>query len=65
MKNLLHNKALGRDLESRIYKTIIRRVVIYYRYEVWTIGEVEENMLTIWERKRFRKIYGDNQVENK
>lgn len=40
----------------RLYETVIRRMVIY-GCETWVLIKNAENILEIWERKIFRKIY--------
>jgi hypothetical protein len=53
---LLRSKAVSRTTKIRIYKTIIRPVVLYGS-EAWCTANGEKN-LRIWERKVLRKIFG-------
>lgn len=57
LRRMLHSKTISRSLKLKIYKTIIRPIVVYGS-EVWTLGIKEQTMLGVWERKILRKIYG-------
>jgi hypothetical protein len=48
---------LKKDTECKIYKILIRPVLLY-GCESWTITKKEEEKLNIFERKILRKIYG-------
>ena len=54
---LLRSKAVSRTTKIRIYKTIIRPVVLYGS-EAWCLTANGEKNLRIWERKVLRKIFG-------
>ena len=41
----------------QIYQTL-RRLVVTYGSETWTLTKSDENLLRIFERKILRKIYG-------
>jgi hypothetical protein len=46
-----------RQSTLKIYRTIIKPVVMQAT-ETWVLKEMEIRMLSIWERKILRKIYG-------
>ena len=48
---------LPRATEILLYKTLIRPVVLYGA-ETWTMPKKEEQVLLIFEREVFRRIYG-------
>jgi len=54
---LLRSKAVSRTTKIRMYKTIIRPVVLYGS-EAWCLTANGEKNLRIWERKVLRKIFG-------
>jgi len=54
---LLRSKAVSRTTKIRMYKTIIRPVVLYGS-EAWCLTANGEKILCIWERKVLRKIFG-------
>ena len=54
---LLRSKAISRATKIRMYKTIIRPVVLCGS-EAWCLTANDENNLRIWERKVLRKIFG-------
>jgi hypothetical protein len=51
------SKSISRQSKLKIYRTIITPVVMYAS-ETWVLKEKEIRMLSIWERKILRKIYG-------
>jgi len=55
--SLLRSKALSKTTKLRIYKTIIRPVVLYGS-EAWCLTANDEKNLHIWEMKVLRKIFG-------
>ena len=57
------NRNSSRGLKLRVYKTIIRPIVIFAS-ETWTLGINTQKMLKIWERKVLRKIYGGKKTED-
>jgi len=54
---LLRSKAVSRTTKIRMYKTIIRRVLLHGS-EAWCLTANDEKNLRIWERKVLRKIFG-------
>ncbi|KAJ8958057.1 hypothetical protein NQ318_002069 [Aromia moschata] len=54
---VLKNKGISRKLKMRIYKTVIRPIVIFGS-DVWTLRKEEVQRIEIWERKVLRKIFG-------
>jgi len=54
---LLRSKAVSRTIKIRMYKTIIRPVVLYDS-EAWCLMANDGKNLRIWERKVLRKIFG-------
>ncbi|KAJ8954674.1 hypothetical protein NQ318_011365 [Aromia moschata] len=54
---VLKNKGTSKKLKMRIYKTVIRPIVIFGS-EVWTLRKEEVQRIEIWERKVLRKIFG-------
>jgi hypothetical protein len=61
LRNILRSKLLKEDIKFKIYKTLIRPVVLY-GCESWTLTTKEEERLKIFERKILRKIYGPSCV---
>ena len=53
---LLRSKAVSRTTKIRMYKTVIRPVVLYGS-EAWCLTANDEKNLRIWERKVLRKIF--------
>jgi len=60
--HMLKSKIIRRSVKMQIYKTMIRPVATYGA-ETWTLTKADENMLRIFERKIWRKIYGPVQEE--
>jgi hypothetical protein len=51
------NRLLSRATKIRLYKTILRPVVTY-GVETWTMMKKKEQVVLIFKRKIFRRIYG-------
>jgi hypothetical protein len=54
---LLKSSLVSRNTKKRIYRSIIRPVVMY-GVETWCIAASDRNSLEVWERKVLKKIYG-------
>lgn len=59
--NVLKNKNISRAAKKRIYKTIIRPVVLYGS-ENWVLTKKDLYKLEVWERRILRKIYGGKEI---
>jgi hypothetical protein len=59
--HILKSKRISRKVKERIYRTIIRPVVIYGS-EAWKLNLKEKQSLEIFERKVLRKIYGGKKI---
>lgn len=57
LQKLLKSRFLTRTSKKRIYRTILRPVVLYGG-ETWVMTKKEEEGLNTWERKVLRRIYG-------
>jgi len=55
--SLFRSRPLSRATKIILYKTLIRPAVLCGA-EAWTVTEKEEQVLLIFERKIFRRIYG-------
>ncbi|KAG7296948.1 hypothetical protein JYU34_019852 [Plutella xylostella] len=60
LHKVLTSRLLSRSTKLRIYKTIIRPILMY-GCEAWTLTLKEENKLLVAERKILRKILGQKQ----
>jgi hypothetical protein len=61
LQNLLRSKLLRKDTKCKIYKTLIKPVVLYGS-KSWTLTKVSEDKLKIFEINILRKIYGPSYV---
>jgi hypothetical protein len=59
--DLLRSKLLGKGTKCKIYKTLIKPVVLYGS-ESWTLTKLNEDKLKIFEREILRNIYGPSYV---
>ena len=57
----IRSRTLSRNIRERIYRSVIRPVVMYGS-ESWVLTKRGEQALDAWERKVLRKIYGPIQV---
>jgi len=59
---LIKSKFLKKNTTMKIYKTMIRPVVMYW-WETWTVTEKGEKSLRIFERQVLRKIFGPVNID--
>jgi hypothetical protein len=57
VQNLLSSCLLSKNVEIRLYKTIILPVVLY-GCETWSLTVREEHKLTVFENRVLRRIFG-------
>ena len=57
MQNLLSSRLLSKNLETKIYRTIILSVVLY-GCEAWSLTLREERKLRVFENMVLRRIFG-------
>ncbi|KAJ4428700.1 hypothetical protein ANN_25693 [Periplaneta americana] len=62
LRKLLSSSLLSKNLNVRIYKTVILPVVLY-SCETWTLTLREEQRLRVFENKVLRKIFGAKRDE--
>jgi hypothetical protein len=58
VENLLSSRFLSKNLNIRIYKTIILPVVLY-GCETWSLTLREEHRLGVFENKVLKRIFGE------
>lgn len=63
LKHLFKSSLLSRTTKFRLYKTMVRPIVLY-GCETWTLTNRHENVLNVFERKMLRKICGPIQENN-
>jgi len=61
LRNIFGPELLQKDTKCKIYKTLIRLVVLY-GCESWTLIKTDEAKVSICERKFLGKIYGPSRV---
>ena len=59
--NLLSSSLLPKNIQIRIYRTII--LLVSYGFETWSLALREELRLRVFEKRVFRRIFGHNRVE--
>ena len=57
LRHVFKSSLLSRSTKFRLYKTIVRPIVMYGS-ETWTTTDKQENKLNAYERKMLRKICG-------
>ena len=57
LSQYLRSRTLSRKIKIQIYETVIKPVVLYGA-ETWVLTKKDEDLLSIWERKILRRIYG-------
>jgi hypothetical protein len=62
VQSLLSSRLLSRNLQVKIYKTIILRVVLY-GCETWSVTLREEHRLRVFENRVLRRIFGPKRDE--
>jgi hypothetical protein len=62
VQNLLSSRLLSKNLNIRIYKTIILPVVLY-GCETWSLTLREEHKLRMYENRVLRRIFGPKRDE--
>jgi len=62
MQNLLSSSLLSKNLNIKIYKTVILPVVLY-GCETWSLTSREERRLRVFENRVLRRIFGPKRDE--
>ena len=62
-KKIFQSKLITRKTKERLYRTVIRPVVIYGS-ECWVLTENMKQKLLVFERRLFRGIFGPTQKTN-
>ena len=57
LQKLLKSRLLSRETKKKVYRTVLRPVVMY-SCESWVMTSRDETLLNTWERKILRRIYG-------
>ena len=63
VQTLSSSRLLSKNLEIKIYKTIILPVVLY-GCETWSLTLKEESRLSVFENRILRRIFGPKRDEN-
>ena len=62
MQNLLPSSLVSKNLNIKIYRTIILSVVLY-GCETWSLTLREKRRLTVFEKRVLRRIFGPKRDE--
>jgi len=62
VQNLLSSRLLSKNLKTKIYRTIIRPLVLY-GCETWSLTLREEHRLRVFENRVLRRIFGPRRDE--
>ena len=62
MQSLLSSRLLSKNLKTKIYRTIILPVVLYW-CEAWSLSAREERNLRVFENMVLRRIFGPRRDE--
>jgi hypothetical protein len=62
VQNLLSSRLLSKNLNIKIYRTVILPFVLY-GCETWSLALREESRLKLFEERVFRKIFGPKRDE--
>ena len=62
MQNLLSSSLLCKNIEIKIYRTIILPVVLY-GCETWSLTSREERRLRVFENRVLRRVFGPKRDE--
>jgi hypothetical protein len=57
LQRILKSKSISRKAKLAIYKTIIKPIVIHAS-ETWVLTKKDEALISTWQRKVLRKIFG-------
>jgi hypothetical protein len=63
LTTIMKSRKISKGTKLKIYKTMIRPVVIYV-CEGWTMSEHVEEALRVWERNILRKVYDPKRDTN-
>ena len=62
VKNLLSSSLLPKTIKIKIQRTVILSIVVY-GYENWSLKLKEEHMLSVFQRKVLRRMFGCKREE--
>jgi hypothetical protein len=64
MKNLLSSSLLPKTIKIKIQRTVILSNVVY-EYDIWSLKLKEEHLLSVFQRKAPRRMFGRKREEVK